>query len=166
MTTVQAALVAAALVAAALVGSVIFMATQGVFSQRAVEASSYGPNKSAGGASLDFGCAKPDVDAYLRDADAIMAEFGDAAKRADSTPRLALSPAIADMQAAQRKFAALKPPPCAVEFQSKIDSSMNECITGMLAFLADERTDVSLYAARAAADIKAANLCRERIEIH
>lgn len=74
---------------------------------------------------------------YLEAADALNERWLDAVELAGSTPRLALGPVVAEMQAIQREAEAMDVPDCAAELHKRLLASIEPVVLGALDFLAD-----------------------------
>lgn len=72
---------------------------------------------------------------YLAAADALNKRWADAVTLAGSTPRIALGPVVADMQAIQRETAALTVPECVGNLNELLMQSMDPITTGVLLFM-------------------------------
>jgi hypothetical protein len=69
-------------------------------------------------------------------------DWDDANTVAGSTSRIALSPAVKELQTIRRGVADLVAPTCAVEVQNMVSDYMDKVIEGYLSFMADEGDSV------------------------
>lgn len=86
---------------------------------------------SSGGSEL---CRDTAAD-YLDTADALNERWADAVTLAGSTARIALGPAVADLQEIQREAEAMTVPDCAAVLQQRLTEPMDEVISGFLFFM-------------------------------
>ncbi|MCC6457282.1 MAG: hypothetical protein IT328_20175 [Caldilineaceae bacterium] len=92
---------------------------------------------------------------YIDSLDALMVEWDDAMRLAESTSRIALSPVVNSLQTLRRDASDLEPPACAVYLQELQTLAMDYAIDGYLAFM--QRTSEYLVnkTFRAALDARA-----------
>ena len=74
---------------------------------------------------------------FLDQITAIADEWTDAETLADSTPRMSLPPAIANLQEIRRRADAIAPPECAALAQTYLIDYMDKTIEGYLLFLSN-----------------------------
>lgn len=86
-------------------------------------------------ATQEVNCAAAEVDPFLQDLDALMAEWTDAVALADSTSRLALSPAVDKLQTLRRTAEALSVPDCGEYLRQMVVAWMDFRIDGYLTFM-------------------------------
>lgn len=75
---------------------------------------------------------------YLDEIEPLIDEFLDTAELADSTPRIALSPVVGDMQRIAREIEDLSAPDCAVDASVRLISGINLVIDGYIGFMSQE----------------------------
>ncbi len=89
-------------------------------------------------------CVEQSAD-FLSAIDKISAEWDDANVLANQTPKIALSPQVAQLQAIKREADALKPPDCASNIQAFLSEYMDNTINGYLKFMSDSPAMEKLY---------------------
>lgn len=82
-------------------------------------------------------CLEQSAD-FINQIEAIATEWDDAEQLAGSTSRIALSPAIANLQEIRRRASALESPQCASLIQTYLTDYMDKTIDGFLLFMADK----------------------------
>jgi hypothetical protein len=82
-------------------------------------------------------CSKETQD-YLDRIEPLHDEFVDTAELADSTPRIALSPVIQDMQRIAREIEDQAAPDCAADARTQLIGGMDLVIDGYIGFMSEE----------------------------
>lgn len=75
---------------------------------------------------------------YLDAIEPLIDEFLDTAELADSTPRIALSPVIGDMQRIAREIEDHSAPDCAADARTRLIQGMDLVIDGYIGFMSQE----------------------------
>lgn len=84
------------------------------------------------------GCSAEDAQATLDAIEIPVEDFADSFERAEASSRIALSPAISDMQAARRAIQRAEIPECGARVVALFASAWSTAIDGFLAFQSQE----------------------------